>query len=47
MASKDASAAGAGQPWGNNTLNVNVNNADAQGIASKLVTEMQHNGYRL
>lgn len=29
-----------------NTLNVNVNNADAQGIASKLVTEMRHQGVR-
>ena len=34
-----------GQPWGN-SLTVNVNNADAQGIASKLVTEMRHSGYR-
>lgn len=31
---------------GETTLNVNVNNADAQGIASKLVTEMRHNGVR-
>jgi hypothetical protein len=31
---------------GGNTLNVNVNNADAQGIASKLVTEMRHQGVR-
>ena len=29
-----------------NTLNVNVNNADAQGIASKLVTEMRSQGVR-
>jgi len=29
-----------------NTLTVNVNNADAQGIASKLVNEMRHSGYR-
>lgn len=28
------------------TLNVNVNNADAQGIANKLVTEMRHQGIR-
>ena len=29
-----------------NTLNVTVNNADAQGIANKLLTEMRHNGVR-
>lgn len=34
-----------GGAWGN-SLTVNVNNADAQGIASKLVTEMRHSGYR-
>jgi hypothetical protein len=46
---------GAGQVWGtgqgatstSNTLTVNVNNADAQGIATKLVSEMKHQGYRL
>jgi hypothetical protein len=36
------------QPWGNqNTLTVNVNNASADQIASKLVTEMRHSGVRL
>jgi uncharacterized protein YoxC len=44
-ASGDLSRAGAGQAWGN-TLNVNVNNQDAQGIANKLVTEMRHQGVR-
>lgn len=34
-----------GPAWGH-TLNVNVNNADAQGIASKLVTELRHSGVR-
>jgi len=42
-----APGAPGGGAWGNqNTLNVNVNNADAQGIASKLVNEMRHSGYR-
>ena len=43
-----------GQSWGTrgptsttNTLNVNVNNADAQGIATKLMTEMRHAGIQL
>jgi hypothetical protein len=45
MAGGDVSRAGAGQAWGN-TLNVNVNNQDAQGIANKLVTEMRHQGVR-
>jgi hypothetical protein len=42
-----------GTPWGNRgmtatttSLNVNVNNADAQGIANKLVEEMRHAGVR-
>ena len=35
------------QPWGNqNTLTVNVNNAQAADIANKLVTEMRHSGVR-
>lgn len=41
-------APGAGQVWGNqNTLNVNVNNASANDIATKLVTEMRHSGVKL
>ena len=40
-------APGSTQPWGNqNTLNINVNNADAGKIADKLVGEMRHSGYR-
>lgn len=38
---------GAGSMSTTNTLNINVNNEDAQGIANKLVTEMRHNGYRM
>lgn len=42
-----------GQAWGNRgmtstttNLSVNVNNSDAQGIASKLIEEMRHSGVR-
>lgn len=41
-----AVAAPSTQWGGNRSLTVNVNNADAQGIANKLVTEMRYQGVR-
>jgi hypothetical protein len=44
---REAYVSGAGQAWGtSNTLNVNVNNADARTIADRLAAEMRHQGVR-